>query len=186
MSFPFLLRPAALVVAMALGAAALAPVQAQCLLCAGSSTGSGTGTTGDGAATELDAHYPLRISVTADLDFSRMVAGNAGGSMVIDARSGRSSAAGAVASLGGMGFSGQVRVEGAPGRSIMISLPTQIELVSTTGGRAMVRDITATVPSLARLGADGRLDFAFGGRLDVAGGADGDYRGRIPITVTYE
>ena len=36
-----------------------------------------------------------------------------------------------------------------------------------------------------RLGIDGRLQFRFGGRLQVTGSADGDYRGRIPVTVEY-
>ena len=37
-----------------------------------------------------------------------------------------------------------------------------------------------------RLGIDGRLQFRFGGRLQVTGSADGDYRGRIPVTVEYQ
>jgi hypothetical protein len=30
------------------------------------------------------------------------------------------------------------------------------------------------------------LQFRFGGRLQIAGLDDGDYRGRIPVTVEYQ
>ena len=46
----------------------------------------------------------------------------------------------------------------------------------------MITDLSAA----PRLSPDGRLQFRFGGRLQIAGDDDGDYRGRIPVTVEYQ
>lgn len=153
---------------------------AQCLLCTVPAPGA------DSLAHGSDADdRPLRVEVTADLDFSRLVAGSGGGSLTIGANGG-AQASGAVAPLGGLGFSGQVRVEGAPGRNIRVDLPDEVVLTSSGGGIVRVRDLVTSLPAGARLGPDGRLEFSFGGRLDVTGDGDGDYRGRIEVTVSYE
>ena len=160
------------------------PAAAQCLLCgesAGDSTASGRSASGD-----EDGLTPLRINITADLDFSRLVAGDGGGSISIDPQSGRSRTSGDVSPLGGSAFSGRALVEGSPGATVRIDLPTQISLTSGSGGVARISDIVSTIPPRAQLGPDGRLEFAFGGRLELSGTADGDYRGRIQITVSYE
>jgi hypothetical protein len=160
----------------------MTPAGAQCLLCGQSAEpAAGAGSARDGGA---EAEQPLRIEITANLDFSR-IAGGSGGSVGIDP-SGRGTVQGNVATLGGAGFSGHVLVTGAPGRSISISLPREAELTSSSGGVARLRNIVAGVPPVAQLGPDGRLEFGFGGVLDVGRDATGDYSGRIPITVTYE
>lgn len=128
---------------------------------------------------------PLRIEVIADLDFSRLVAGRNGGSVRIDP-DGSGSTVGGAALIGGYGFSARVLVSGTPGRTVRISLPHEVVLSAASGRVARVRDISANLPPLVRLGPDGRLEFAFGGRLDLDGEADGDYRGRIDVTVSYE
>jgi hypothetical protein len=41
------------------------------------------------------------------------------------------------------------------------------------------------LPVTPQLDSSGNLAFRFGGRLSVAGDAEGDYRGDVPITVEY-
>ena len=160
----------------------IAPVHAsaQCLLC------SDTATSNDTISTETERELPLSIDIIADLDFSRLVAGQGGGSVTLDPQGGPSVARGNVAPIGGAGFSGRVIVTGMPGRSVRIDIPQEIVLTSSTGRSARVSDIISGLPPIARLGPDGRLEFGFGGRLELDGEADGDYRGRIPVTVSYE
>lgn len=165
--------------AMIAGMIAPMPASAQCLLCSAETSASTQSIPDD------RREQPLRIEVIADLDFSRLVAGRTGGSVRIDPDGG-GSAAGGASPIGGYGFSGRVLVSGTPGRTIRISLPHEAVLTASSGRVARVRDITANLPPVARLGPDGRLEFAFGGRLDVDGDADGDYRGRIEVTVSYE
>lgn len=158
------------------------PVAAQCLLCP-----PGSGGTAEAGATDRisSADRPLRVDVTADLDFSRLVSGGGGGSVTISPEgSGRT--LGQLALVGGLGFSGRVRIEGAPGRQIRVDMPDEVLLTSSNGRSVHVRDIETNLPPAPRLGADGRLEFAFGGRLETDGDSDGDYRGRIQVTVTYE
>jgi hypothetical protein len=155
------------------------PAFAQCLLCS-AETSAAAQSIPDGRREQ-----PLRIDVIADLDFSRLVAGRNGGSVRIHPDGG-GSAAGGAAPIGGYGFSGRVLVSGTPGRTVRIDLPHEAVLTAASGRIARVREIVANLPALARLGPDGRLEFAFGGRLDLDGEADGDYRGRIDVTVSYE
>lgn len=172
--------------AVALNMAALysVPASAQCLLC--SSSGGDASTATSLSASNDAADMPLHIDVTADLDFSRLVAGDSGGSITIDPMSGQSRSIGAVSPLGGSGFSGRAIVQGSPGRTVRIELPGEVRLTSSQGGEARITDIISSAPPRAQLGPDGRLEFAFGGRLELNGTADGDYRGRVQITVSYE
>ncbi len=125
------------------------------------------------------------VTITADLDFSRLVAGTGGGSATIDPLSG-GTVAGGVETLGGPGFVGRVHVTGTPRATVQIDLPSSIELVNSNGGSARVTQITTSLPPRAELDADGNLDFSFGGRLEIGGNASGDYRGRIDVTVRYD
>ena len=164
--------------------AAPAPAAAQCLLCSQPAP-SPDRAAGSGESDGGTADQPLRIEITANLDFSRIAGGNGGGSIGIDP-TGRGSVQGDVAAIGGTGFSGHVVVTGTPGRTISITMPREAELTSSSGRIARLRNIVAGVPPVARLGPDGRLEFGFGGVLDVGRDATGDYSGRIPITVSYE
>ena len=176
-----MLRCCALVSAASVFLASSGPVAAQCLLCSGPIAPA---LTVQGQPGEVER--PLRVEITADLDFSRLVAGDGGGSVTISPQGGQGQAQGNVTSIGGFGFSGRVRVEGSPGRAVRITLPREADLTSAQGGQAHVRDIESSLPPVARLGADGVLEFAFGGRLELNGAVDGDYRGRIDVTVAYE
>lgn len=165
-------------IAMLLGAAS--PAAAQCLLCTDSSAPASSSV--DGILPDL----PLRVDVIADLDFSRLVAGDGGGSITLDPHSGGGQTQGNVAPLGGYGFSGRVIVTGTPLRNVRISLPDSITLTASNGRTARVTQISTGEAPVLRLGVTGRLEFSFGGRLDISGNDDGDYRGRIPVTVSYE
>lgn len=160
----------------------LAPVQAsaQCLLCSDAPPSS------EIVTGERFSEVPLQIDIIADLDFSRLVAGYSGGSVTLDPHSGAGRTQGDVAPLGGHGFSGRVIVTGTPLRNVRISLPDSVTLTSTSGRTARVSDIQTGQSPVLRLGPTGRLEFAFGGKLELDGAADGDYRGRIPVTVSYE
>ncbi len=160
-------------------------VRAQCLLCTQGTAGADSAPSSP-LATPRAAERPLSITIDADLDFARLVAGPSGGSVRIDPASGQAVVQGGIAAIGGSGFSGRGRIEGTPGATVRIDLPREVVLQSTTGGVAHVRDIVSDLPLIARINADGRLDFAFGGRLEVSGDTDGDFRGRIAITVSYE
>lgn len=175
---------ALLVLAIAL-LAGLRPdaASAQCLLCSDTDPAS-TGL--DRRASDDEELTPLRVTVVADLDFPLLVSDGRGGSITIDPGTGQSRAEGTVSSLGGSGFSGRAIVEGTPGRTVRIDLPHDVRLTSTSGAEVRIRDIVSSLPPRARLGPDGRLEFAFGGRLELDGRADGDFRGRIQITVSYE
>ncbi len=66
-----------------------------------------------------------------------------------------------------------------------VTLPPSVDLESGSGASARVTGLATDLGAAPRLGPDGRLVFRFGGRLQVAGATDGDYRGRIPVTVEY-
>ena len=152
---------------------------APCLLC-GEAPGAG-----DRAVARGD-ELPLRIEISAELDFSRVATGRGGGSVTIDPVSGQRRMAGDVRDLGGMALTGEAVVSGSPGRRIRIAIPAEIYLDSDQGRRARVVDLATNLGAAPRLGPDGRLRFRFGGRLAVASDDDGNYRGRIPISVEYE
>jgi Domain of unknown function (DUF4402) len=177
--FALIARRAMLPCAAALLLAPL-PAAAQCLLC------SDSGTASDAIATAQPRDLPLNVDIVADLDFSRLVAGQGGGSVTLDPQGGPSVARGNVAPIGGYGFSGRVIVTGTPGRGVRIDIPQDVILTSSTGRTARVSGIVTGLPPVVRLGPDGRLEFGFGGQLEIDGEADGDYRGRIPVTVSYE
>lgn len=155
-----------------------APAAAQCLLCAAPAAA--------GTAARDEADAPLRIEISAQLDFSRVATGAGGGAVTIDPRSGTRRLSGNVQDLGGMALTGEALVTGTPGRGVRIFVPASIELDGDHGARARVSDLSTDLPPAPRLGPDGRLRFRFGGRLQVGASDDGNYRGRIPILVEYE
>ncbi len=156
------------------------PATAQsCLAC---EAGAGDSAGADASARER----PVRVTIIANLDFSRLTVRDGGGGLVVDPETGAVSPRGGAASIGGMAFSGRALVEGEPNRAVRVLMPEEIILTSSTGGQARVRRIITTLSPAPRLGPDGRLEFAFGGELQAEGGATGEFRGRIAITVGYE
>lgn len=129
---------------------------------------------------------PLVVNVDAALDFSTAVYTSRGtGTITIDARTGRQRLNG-LAALGGPGLVGTVTITGEPLARVVITMPRTILLTSNLGTTADVSEIRADLPGNPAIGSDGRLVFTFGGKLTVRDGADGEFRGRIPVTVDYQ
>lgn len=129
---------------------------------------------------------PLTIEVEAGIDFSRLAVASGGGSVDVDPADGSRRVSGGLIDLGGLTLTGAVKLTGEPGRPVRVSLPQRVMLTTPEGGSAELRDIRTDLPAAARLGPDGRLSFAFGGRLEVSGSVSGQLRGRIPIVADYE
>lgn len=151
---------------------------AQCLLCAQDASGAAI------ASRERDT--PLSVDIETQLDFSRVAVGAMGGAVELDPVSGARRLSGAVVDLGGFPVTGVVTVRGAPGAEVRVTLPATVDLEGGHGRSARVTGLVTDLSPAPRLGADGRLQFRFGGRLQIAGLDDGDYRGRIPVTVEYQ
>ena len=141
------------------------------------------------AATQAPPRIPLRplaVSVDTMLDFGTAVHSSRGsGVIAIEARTGRSQVIG-LTPLGGGVLAGTVTITGEPLARITIDLPRMITLNSNLGAVADVTEIRSDLSPHPQIGADGRLVFTFGGRLTVRDDAEGDFRGRIPLTVDYE
>ena len=160
--------------AVLLGGAA-APASAQCRLCSTPTTQLET--EDDGGDVKLD--------VQATLDFDRLVLLGSGDGAAILLPNGERSATGSVATLSARAMVGSVTVHGEPNRALRIEMPGRIQLYSLSGSRISIDQLGTDLPGLPRLDSSGNLTFRFGGRLQVSGDADGEYRGDVPITVEY-
>jgi hypothetical protein len=137
-----------------------------------------------GSAATTD--QPLEIEIFSDLVFSRMaLTGNGQASAEIDAQTGRKSTQGGLIDLGGESVQGRGKITGTPGRAVRLTLPSSVTMTSATGGTAQLADFVTDLPAYPVLGADGTLEFSFGGRLRISGTVGGNLRGRVPITVDY-
>lgn len=134
-----------------------------------------------------DKAKPLHIEIRSSLDFSRATStGVSGGSIAIDPNSGARTVSGDVLDLGGSPFAGSAVVTGEPGRAVRIDMPSAIRLTSATGGSVEIVNLRTNLSPAPRLDMYGRLEFAFGGDLQLKGNVSGQFRGRIPITAEYE
>lgn len=158
--------------------AAPASAAAQCLLCGDADPAA--------RSASRPAEAPLRVEVDTQLDFSRVAVGAAGGTVDLDPLSGARRLSGDVIDLGGFAVTGTVTVRGEPGAAVRVLLPAAVDLEGGYGRSARVTGLVTDLAAAPRLGPDGRLQFRFGGRLRIAGLDDGDYRGRIPVTVEYQ
>jgi Domain of unknown function (DUF4402) len=149
---------------------------AQCLLCAAN----------PGDKSKLPAK-PLQLDIEAALDLGRAAhrGQSTSGTVAIDPVTGARSVTGGLADLGGMSLKGTVRLNGDAFAPVAVSLPNRITLTASDGSTAEVVDIQTNMSPNATLDSQGRLSFAFGGRLIVTAGAAGDFRGRIAISAEY-
>jgi len=155
--------------------AAPARAAAQCRLC-----DEATG------AVEADvAPPPIQLEVEASLDFDRLVlTGPAGGTASLNPNGSRS-VSGSITELTSRAMVGSAVIRGEPGRIVRISLPSRIDMYGLNGNRISIEAVESDLPASAQLDSSGSLSFRFGGRLQIIGDADGDYRGDVPITVEY-
>lgn len=158
--------------------AAPSAASAQCMLCGQPNGGA--------IAASRKAETPLRIDIDTQLDMGRVAAGAGSGEVELDPVTGARRVRGDVRDLGGFAVTGTVTVRGEPGAEVRVFLPVSVDLESGSGVTARVTGLATDLGPAPRLGLDGRLVFRFGGRLQVNGASDGDYRGRIPVTVEYQ
>lgn len=157
-------------------AAIASPAAARCMLC------------GPAEATPtVRDERPLVIEVETTLDFSRLglAAPGAEGIAIIDPETGVRHLDGGLVDMGGVPLHGTVTVRGEPNRHLVVSLPAAVTMVGSDGETLELANLSTNLKNNPKLGPDGRLQFGFGGRLRVSGRADGEYRGRIPITIDY-
>lgn len=165
----------AISMAAVLLAGASAPASAQCRLCSTPTTELETGSGGG----------DIRLDVQATLDFDHLVLVGSGEGAVTLLPNGERDATGSVATVSARAMVGSVTVHGEPNRAVRIEMPGSIQLYSLKGGRITVDRLETDLSGMPRLDPGGNLTFRFGGRLQISGDADGDYRGEVPITVEY-
>jgi len=155
--------------------AAAAPAHAQCRLCEEPTT----------MRSIESAEGTIGLEIEASLDFDRLILLRPGPGTATLRPDSSTSVSGTIGAISGRAMVGQASVRGEPGRAVRIELPNRIALYSLSGGRIAIDDVVSDLPALPRLDASGRLSFRFGGRLNVSGDAEGQYRGDVPITVEY-
>ena len=164
------------VLALAAGMSVLAgPAGAQCRLCSSPTT----------VREDASADGPIRLEIETSLDFDRLVMLGSGEGSATLLPNGQRSVSGMVENLSGRAMVGSALIHGEAGRSVRVELPARIELYSLSGARITIEDIVSDLPSGAKLDSAGALAFRFGGRLQISGDAEGEYRGDVPITVEY-
>jgi Domain of unknown function (DUF4402) len=128
---------------------------------------------------------PVQLDVQASLDFDRLILGGAGDGSAEIRPDGSRIARGSVAAMTARAMVGEVVIRGEPGRQVRVDLPNSIELHGFSGGTIRVESIRSDLPSDPRLDSNGRLNFRFGGVVQVSGNADGEFRGNARIDVEY-
>lgn len=156
-------------------AGASSGASAQCRLCENPTT----------EIQQEDNGGPLQLQVEATLDFDRLVMLGGGDGSATLLPSGERSTSGSVATVSASAMVGSVTVHGEPNRVLRIDLPARIELYSLGGSRIAIDRIETDLPGLPKLDSAGNLSFRFGGRLQLTGDSEGEYRGDVPITVDY-
>ena len=154
---------------------ASAPLHAQCRLCSTPTTELG----------QQEDGGPIRLEVQTTLNFDRLVLMGDGSGYATLLPTGEKTASGSVATVSAAAMVGSVSVHGEPNRVVRVDLPPHIQLYSVGGGRIEIDDIQTDLPGLPKLDSAGNLSFRFGGRLQVTGDAEGQYRGDVPINVEY-
>lgn len=149
---------------------------AQCRLCKTPTT--------EPAANADEAALGLRIDTS--LSFDRVVLLAPGEGSATLRPDGSTSSSGVVGDVSARAMAGTATIEGQPGRFVRVELPRRITLFATSGGEIVFDDIVSDLPAAPRLDSTGKLSFRFGGKLEVSGDAEGEYRGDVPITVEYQ
>jgi hypothetical protein len=151
------------------------PSRAQCRLCSSPTT----------QLPQDDDGGTIQLEVQTRLDFDRLVLLGAGSGSATLLPNGESSTSGSVATVSARAMVGSVTVRGQPNRAVRIELPLRIQLYSIGGASIAIDRIETDLPGAPLLDSAGNLSFRFGGRLEINGDAEGEYRGDIPITVEY-
>ena len=157
-----------------------ASAQFACELCDGFAATSNAGGKGKG-------HTPVRIEMSSDLTFGRLALIKPhGASARLDHETGSVRVEHNFRAIGGMTFQGRARITGEPMRAVRVELPHSVRMRAGSGRDAELTDFETDLPATPVLDANGELEFTFGGRLKLAGGIGGNYRGRVQIQVRYD
>jgi hypothetical protein len=167
---------ALLLAALAATVAGSSPAGGQCRLCAKPSTTLSQSPSNDG----------IDLEIETDLNFDRLVFGSVGQGVAVIRPDGSTAAEGSMVHVSARAMVGIASVHGTPDRALRVELPRRVDLYSVSGGRITVDRIVSDLPSLPRLDSAGNLTFRFGGRVQISGDSDGDYRGDMPISVEYQ
>ena len=166
--------PLAMLAIVAGSVAAPSRAAAQCRLCDEATT-----------SVEPETAPAVRLEVEASLDFDRLVLTGPGGGTASLSPDGSRSVTGSITELTSRAMVGSAIIRGEPGRMVRIALPSRIDMHGLNGNRISIDGIQSDLPASARLDSSGSLSFRFGGRLQILGESEGDYRGDVPITVEY-
>jgi hypothetical protein len=129
----------------------------------------------------------LNVRIDAELAFGVAAIGpNGAGMIAIDPRTDLRVVSGGLIDLGGLTFSGVVRLTGQPFRRVRITLPSVETMSAAGGGKAQITGFSTNLPTTAMLDLNGNLLFHFAGRFSVSGGETGDFRGRVMVSADYE
>lgn len=167
----------------ALGALGLLPLlmaagDGACLLCANNDLAE---------LSTSDYSAPLSIEITTKLDFSRAALSASGsGQIELDPQNGNKRVRGGVIDLGGAALAGTAIVRGQPGRVVRIDMPNNARMTSPSGGTVDITNLRTSLIGTTRLDSSGKLEFSFGGTLNMRGHLTGTFRARIPITAQYQ
>ena len=173
----FVSRALAMPVGLLLLVCMPANAQTECQLC----------TVAEAKAVPENKNRPLHIDIETSLDFALAAHTDVGaGTIDLDARTGERRVGNGLVGVGGPAFRGTALVTGEPFARIRIAVPSSIRLNSTMGAKAEVTAIVTSLSADPMLGADGRLEFSFGGRFSVTDGAAGEFHGRVQITADYQ
>lgn len=153
---------------------AASPSHAQCRLCSKPTTSAESAK--DGA---------IALEIEAGLDFDKLVVSGSGEGSATLTPDGRRQVSGSIEALTGRAMVGEARVRGEPGRAVRIDVPDRIRLYSINGSMISIDRIETDLPAMPKLDSAGNLSFRFGGRINVSGDAEGNYRGDLPITADY-
>jgi len=132
-------------------------------------------------------HTPVHIEMASDLTFGRLaLIRPQDASARLDPATGAVRVEHNLRTIGGMTFQGRARITGEPMRSVHIDMPHSVRMRAGGGRDAELTDFETDLPLTPVLDANGQLEFSFGGRLKLAGGIGGNYRGRVQIQVRYD
>jgi len=147
--------------------------------------------------TEAVVVSPLSIVNTADLNFGNLIAGTAGGTVVVDTNDTRT-ATGSVVTAGGTVSSAEFLGYGDAGQRVRIRGPRGNYTLTRVGGGATMRmrDMTMTVDNLSSLGrgnsgqhtidSTGVVTMRVGGTLEVgANQMPGTYTATFEVDLNY-
>ena len=127
----------------------------------------------------------MDLQIESRLDFDALVLLGSGGGTATLRPDGTRTSTGTIVDVNGRAMVGRASVRGEPGKTVRIDMPRAIEMHSISGGAITMDQIVTDLPSIPRLDSRGMLEFRFGGRLQVNGEAEGEYRGDVPILIEY-